>query len=128
MKSTYIYIILIGVLVAGIIFVRNNSDGSRISKVTAYDDFAQCLGEAGAKFYGTFWCPHCQSQKKLFDNSAKLPYIECSTPNGQGQLPICAEVGITSYPTWIFADETKLEGEQTLSTLAEKTSCELPNI
>lgn len=127
MKTTYIYIALIVALVVGLIIVRNNSDGGGNSaNATVYDTFAQCLGDAGAKFYGAYWCPHCQAQKKLFNDSKKLPYIECSTPDGQGRTQICIDNDITGYPTWILKDGTRLDGEQTLETLAEKTSCALP--
>lgn len=91
------------------------------------DSFAQCLGEKGAIFYGAFWCPHCQTQKKLFGKSAKLlPYVECSTPDGRGQLPVCKDAKIEGYPTWEFADGTRQSGEVPLKTLAEKTQCTLP--
>jgi len=33
---------------------------------TDYSEFAKCLTQKGAKMYGTFWCPHCQNQKKEF--------------------------------------------------------------
>ena len=57
-----------------------------------FDEFAQCLKNKGATFYGAFWCSHCQSQKELFGRSAKLlPYVECSNPNGQGQLQVCTD-------------------------------------
>jgi thiol-disulfide isomerase/thioredoxin len=89
-----------------------------------YDTFASCIEKSGAKFYGAFWCPHCQATKALFGKSAKLlPYVECSTPDGKGQLPICAEADIKGYPTWVFADGSRLSGEQTFQTLSEKTSC-----
>lgn len=92
-----------------------------------FDAFAQCLKDKGAVFYGAFWCPHCQNQKAMFGKSVKfLPYVECSTPNGQSQLEICTEKGIKGYPTWIFADESRLDGEIPLETLAEKTGCVLP--
>jgi len=96
-------------------------------KPSALDGFAECLGEQGATFYGAFWCPHCQNQKKLFGNAEKkLPYTECSTTNGQGQLPVCQEAGIESYPTWTFADGSRMTGEISLSELSKKTGCELP--
>ncbi len=89
-----------------------------------YDAFAQCLEEKGATFYGAFWCPHCQATKALFGRSAKLlPYVECSTPDGKSQLPICTEKDIKGYPTWVFADGSRLTGEQSLEALSEKTSC-----
>ena len=91
------------------------------------DAFAQCISDSGATFYGAFWCPHCQNQKALFGSSAKLlPYIECSTPDGRGQLPVCQEAGVEGYPTWDFADGTRIPGEVTLERLSELTSCELP--
>ncbi len=127
MKTTYIYIALVLALLAGLIFMRNASDGREGSAVaTAYDGFAQCLSDAGAKFYGAYWCPHCQAQKKLFENSKNLPYIECSTPDGNGQTPVCKDAGVTSYPTWIFADGSILEGERQFAELGEKTSCAVP--
>lgn len=93
---------------------------------TKYDSFGICLTEKGATFYGAFWCQHCKEQKKKFENSAKIPYVECSTPDGNGQNAICKEKGVESYPTWIFADGTKLTGEVSLEILSQKTGCELP--
>jgi len=91
------------------------------------DTFAQCLDEQGTKFYGAFWCPHCQKQKALFGKSEKyLPYIECSSPDGRKQLDICIEAGIKGYPTWEFSNTERLSGEIPLETLAEKTGCTLP--
>lgn len=111
-------IVLVGVL--GFAKMADNAPGK-------LDDFAACLGEKGAKFYGAFWCPHCQKQKALFGKSVKLlPYIECSAADGKSQLPICKEKEIKGYPTWIFTDGSRLDGEIPLETLAEKTSCELP--
>lgn len=102
-------------------FVNNDKTPAK------YDAFAQCLTDTGTKFYGAFWCPHCQEQKKLFGKSAKkLPYIECSTADGRGMLPVCKDVGIESYPTWVFPDGTRVSGEQSFETLSEKTSCILP--
>lgn len=91
------------------------------------DTFAQCIADSGATFYGAFWCPHCQAQKKMFGKSQSLlPYVECSAPNGKDQLPICKEKNITGYPTWEFADGTRESGEVPLEKLAEKTNCVLP--
>ena len=97
------------------------------------DAFATCLKDRGAIFYGTFWCPHCANQKKLFGKSVKfLPYVECSTADGKNQLLICKEKNITSYPTWDFlpvgeaTTTTRLTGEINLDKLAEQTGCQLP--
>ncbi|MDO8523193.1 MAG: hypothetical protein Q7S12_02830 [bacterium] len=91
------------------------------------DGFTQCLKDKGTIFYGAFWCPHCQAQKKLFGSSVKLlPYVECSFPNGNGQLAICNDKNIKSYPTWDFADGSRKEGEVSLEDLSAKTGCVLP--
>jgi hypothetical protein len=92
-----------------------------------YDSFAQCLSDKGAIFYGAFWCPHCQATKRMFGSSQRLlPYVECSTPNGQDQLQVCKDAGVQSYPTWVFPDGTRLTGERTLQELAAASTCELP--
>lgn len=118
-----IYILIALLLVGGVIFlVKTPGKGSK------YDGLAQCIKDSGATFYGAFWCPHCQAQKAAFGKSAKLlPYVECSTPDGQGQTAVCKDAGVTSYPTWKFANSTTtLTGEIPLGTLAEKTGCSLP--
>jgi thiol-disulfide isomerase/thioredoxin len=89
--------------------------------------FVQCLKDKGALFYGAFWCPHCQNQKKLFGSAADaLPYIECSNPDGKSLTQICIDKKIEGFPTWIFADGTRESGELSLEHLAEKTACQLP--
>jgi len=118
-KTNWILPIIIVLIVAGLVtllIVQGKKPGK-------YDGLTQCIKDSGAKFYGAFWCPHCQATKALFGRSAKLlPYIECSDAN-QKQIPICDDAGIKGYPTWIFADETRLTGERSLQELAEKTSC-----
>jgi hypothetical protein len=92
-----------------------------------YDEFAQCLGDKGATFYGAYWCPHCANQKELFlDSVDKLPYVECSLPNKAGQTQICIDKNISRYPTWEFADGSRIINVQQLHVLAEKTGCALP--
>ena len=93
-----------------------------------YDKLAMCIKEQGVIFYGAFWCPHCQRTKAMFGSSAKLlPYEECSTPDGKGQLQICKDKKVESYPTWVFADGSRLTGERTLQELSEKSGCVLPH-
>lgn len=101
--------------------------GFRPEKPGQLDGFAQCVKDSGAEFYGTFWCSHCQNQKKLFGSSKQyLPYIECSSPDGESQNQICKDKGIEGYPTWVFGDGSRLSGELSLETLASKTQCVLP--
>lgn len=123
-KNIVIFGVIAALVIAGIaLYVSKNS------KPGPLDAFARCLKEKNAVFYGAYWCPHCQTQKKMFGKSEKfLPYVECSTPDGQGQLPVCQEKKIEGYPTWEFADKSREAGEVPLEKLAEKTGCILPEI
>ena len=88
--------------------------------------FAQCLTEKGAKMYGAWWCPHCTKQKVLFGNAFdKVTYVECSDATKQ-MVPLCVSAGIKNYPTWEFADGSRVTGEQSFAALAQKTGCEVP--
>ena len=124
-----IFVSIIGLLLLGTIAtaVVRSGGSSNVAVAGELDSFATCLKDKGAVFYGAFWCPHCQAQKKMFGKSAKLmPYVECSTADANGQTQICIDKKISSYPTWEFADGSRLTGEIPLAQLAEKTSCVLP--
>jgi len=63
-KNSYI---LIGILI--LIIITFSFIGYRNSKLPGkYDDFAKCLTQNGVKFYGTYWCPHCNNQKRTLKN------------------------------------------------------------
>jgi Zn ribbon nucleic-acid-binding protein len=115
--------LIIGIVIFGAIIALLAYQGSKPGK---HDTFAQCITDSGAKFYGAFWCPHCQEQKAMFGRSAnKIPYVECSQPDRK-QTQICIDNKIEGYPTWIFADGTRKSGNVSLTNLAEITSCTLP--
>jgi hypothetical protein len=121
-KALYI---IVGLIVVGLIAFVIVSPG----KPGKYDALAKCIKDKGVTFYGAFWCPHCQAQKARFGKSAEyLPYVECSTPDGQGQTEVCKAAGITTYPTWQFGESTTTRhvGEMELADLASTTSCALP--
>jgi hypothetical protein len=120
-----LYIVITLVVIAGLVWLIKTP-----GKSGKYDDLAQCIKDKGAIFYGAFWCPHCQAQKARFGRSAKLlPYVECSTPDGKGQLQVCIDKNIQTYPTWYFPNGTSTDivtGEIELVDLAQRTSCALP--
>lgn len=121
-QITIVIVTLVVVLGIAVFFAQKESAPGQ------YDTFATCLKDSGAKFYGAFWCPHCREQKEMFGNSAKLlPYVECSTPDGQNQTAACAEKEIKSYPTWIFANGEIGNGTLPLIDLASSTGCALPS-
>ena len=118
--ATIIVIVGIGGLIALLLM--------QAKKPGKYDTTAQCITDSGAKFYGAWWCPHCQAQKAMFGKSAKkLPYIECQTPDSKPTKQ-CEDAGITKYPTWILPDNTLIPIESgsgvSLETLAAKTNCQ----
>jgi len=128
MSNKNIFLLIIGLLILGTIATVLLQSPGVSTGPGKYDAFAQCLKDKGAVFYGAFWCPHCQAEKALFGSSEKfLPYVECSTADGQGQTQECNDKNITSYPTWEFADGTRLNGEISLQQLVDKTSCQLPS-
>jgi hypothetical protein len=135
-NNVKIFLSVIGLLVLitiATVVVRSGPGGTTVADGT-YDTFAQCLKDKGLTFYGAFWCPHCQAQKKMFGSSSKLlPYVECSTADANGQLQVCKDQNIAGYPTWkmpdgtIIPNDTPLPGAGvTLETLSAKSGCPLP--
>lgn len=91
------------------------------------DDFAKCLTEKGVKFYGAWWCPHCKSQKELFDTAIQyVDYVECSPGPSRQMTQECQDAGVKGYPTWIYEDGTQLSGEQTFEALGKPVDCAVP--
>jgi glutaredoxin len=93
-----------------------------------YDTLAKCIAQSSTTFYGASWCPHCAAQKTKFGTGAQyLPYVECASPSGasSSETQVCIDHNITQYPTWVFADGSRLVGVQTPQTLATKTGCAL---
>jgi len=94
---------------------------------TTNDAFTRCIADSGTVFYGAFWCPHCQEQKKNFgDSKDLLPYVECDAGGVNPDPAACTAKGVTQYPTWVFPDGTRKTGLQTFEDLSAATSCALP--
>ena len=123
-----VIVVVLLIVIGGLYFLWQSQN----QKQMKLDTFAECITQSGAQFYGAFWCPHCQEQKAEFDTifgtgADKLPYIECSTPDTNDQLKVCADAGIKGYPTWKFADGSVKEGALSLQQLSTQTGCALPN-
>lgn len=101
-------------------------DGFPVQGPTGTVALAQCLRDKKITMYGAFWCPHCQNEKQAFgDAFTYVPYIECSTPDGNGELAVCTDKEVKSYPTWVFPGGKRLVGEQGLTKLSEASGCPL---
>jgi len=116
------------VVIGGMFFLQKTEPRTEFSQEDL-TEFATCLKESGAKFYGAFWCSHCRNQKAAFKEAVDaLPYIECSTEDSRGQTDVCKEAGITSYPTWEFSNGTRLSGEVPFADLAQNSGCSAPTL
>ncbi len=137
-KSIIGGVVILLLAAGGILFVMGGSSSgvAKVKSPTSTEEvvpdnapkgaleLAQCLSAKGATFYGAFWCSHCRTQRALFGSAVTaLPYVECSSADGNSQMQICKEKKIQGYPTWIFADGTMATGEQSFSVLAEKSGC-----
>ena len=120
-KTFYVILgaILIVVLGGAWFLVKISSENNNLPG--KYDDFAKCLNNKGILMYGAYWCPHCQNEKAAFGNSFKyVNYVECTQETQR-----CEAAGIKGYPTWIFPDGKRLEGEQGLDKLSKESGCAL---
>lgn len=88
--------------------------------------FAKALTQSGAKFYGAYWCPHCTATKELFEDGQNyLPYVEVTNPD-RTPNQVAIDNNIESYPTWVFANGTRLEGQQTLQAISTASGVAIP--
>lgn len=80
---------------------------------------AKYLGERGAIMYGSYKCPHCMEQKKLFGAAFRyVKYVECH-PKGENSNPsLCFANGIVNYPTWEIGGRF-YQGAMTLEELSK---------
>ncbi|OGM01092.1 hypothetical protein A2480_01500 [Candidatus Uhrbacteria bacterium RIFOXYC2_FULL_47_19] len=124
------YILAIIVLVVGVygvyrLIVRGSVPSTLPPTQEEIAGLADCLTESGAKFYGAYWCSHCERQKEEFGEAAsRLPFVECGVEGDVSlQTDVCRDAGITSYPTWVFADGTQKVGEVDFEQLAKLSEC-----
>lgn len=123
LNSSSILIIFAGIIAVGLIALAVMGNQTPAGA----EELAECMTENGATMYGAWWCPHCEAQKELFGKAFdNIHYVECSPGGTRTMSQECQDAGIEGYPTWEFADGSRLGGERTLQELAEKTGCELP--
>jgi glutaredoxin len=80
--------------------------GAKVETVSGTAEIAlvEHLAASDVKFYGAYWCAHCQKQKSLFGATAaaKLPYIECAADGENSQRQLCKDKNIQMFPTWVI--------------------------
>ncbi|MFP4568284.1 MAG: protein disulfide isomerase family protein [Candidatus Woesearchaeota archaeon] len=122
-KDNTIYYLVAGlVLIVGlIIFATTRSNtGNFTTEDGEFDEFAQCLTEQGAIFYGTEWCGYCQQQKEMLGSSMQhINFVDCDENRNT-----CMSEGVTGYPTWKINGQL-YSGMQQLPRLSELSGCEI---
>jgi len=121
-NNNLVYIIIGAVLLTLgiIIFLIAKPTGKAIKGEGEFDDFAKCLTENGAIFYGTEWCGFCQRQKESFGASMQyINFVDCDQNRNT-----CMSEGITGYPTWKINGQL-YSGLQQLDRLSSLSGCEL---
>ncbi len=109
------------------IFVLTALASAQQSQHEKMDEFAKCLTKKNVIMYGSFLCPHCDDQKKMFGDSFKyIHYDECSQMGLPQDVNACKLAQIRYTPTWVLASGERLVGVQTLKQLSDKTGCPLP--
>jgi hypothetical protein len=53
-------------------------------------------------------------------------YVECGMKGEHKEEPSCIQAGVKQFPTWEFPSGERHEGTLPLTTLAQKTGCNLP--
>lgn len=115
-------LVLLPVLVVAVLFGY-----FRFFSPSVLADFAKCLTEKKAVFYGMYDCPHCLAQKADFGRAMQyVNYVECKLDGGKTWADECKKENITATPTWKFDGKDEVSGRQSLQFLADKTGCPLP--
>jgi len=81
---------------------------------------AEHLSAVKAVYYGSWRCPACQAQTRLFGESAaaRLPYVECAKPKElPDQAAACQAAELRAYPTWVLPNGDRRTGVQSLEEL-----------
>ena len=99
-----------------------NPGGSEGDSTPAQRQLAKQLNKAGLKYYGSWRCPACQYQGRLFGTPAveSLPYVECARPQSlPAQHQACLDARIMGFPTWIHPSGERRVGVQSLDELRD---------
>lgn len=109
-----------------VLSVALNPSSSFAASAQNMDGFARCLSEKKVIMYGSFLCPHCEDQKKVFGHSFRyVTYVECLDFNTRKTTATCAAAQIHYTPTWIFPSGQRLTGTQSAKQLSDASGCPL---
>lgn len=109
----------------------SNKPTITIDLVEAVDQvaLANALTAANVEFYGAAWSAATNEQRALFEDGGQfLPFNELTGANRTLNAMVADPVNIVDpeVPVWIFDDGARLEGVQSLATLAAQLGIDLP--
>lgn len=128
MKKSLQLVLILGLCLGAVFFLSACGKAGNTNQVSQHNQsewtsLAKYLTDKGAKFYGAFWCSHCKNQKTMIGEAMQfITYIECA-PNPDNlyeRAQACIDANIESYPTWIFADNSRVSGVMSFEELANK--------
>ena len=97
---------------------------------TPVDDlaaFAKALKVGGVTLYGAAWDATTTAQRQLFgDGGQFLNFVEVTNADHSLSTTASANAITTTSPTWVFANQSRLVGNQTLAALAAQSSIAIP--
>ena len=97
---------------------------------TPVDDlaaFAKALKNGGATLYGAAWDATTTTQRQLFGDGAQfLNFVEVTNADHSLNSTANANNITTTSPTWVFAGQSRLVGNQTLAALAAQANIAIP--
>jgi len=120
-SSLAVFLAVIGVSYAAHSGARSSAPASQ-----AVTNLAKYMGSADCAMYGSYTCPHCNTQKLMFGDAFKyIKYVECN-PNGKNaNVELCNQKGIEAFPTWDINGQF-YEGAKSLRELAKLTGYKPP--
>lgn len=81
-------------------------------------ELAKHLQSTHSSMYGSYTCPHCNTQKLMFGDAFKyINYVECNPGGENPNATLCDEKGIDGYPTWEISGQLH-QGAKSLRELA----------
>ena len=126
-KVTLTVIILlfaVAAFLAYITYCDRDADWTELDKAK----LTACLEDNDATLYITTWCPACKTQLLKFGNAMRdINIVICDNSDDPNEInPECVLEKIEACPTWVFYDNTRLRGVQSLDELADFTKCPKP--
>ncbi len=111
--------LIVFVVVIGGAYISHSDLRASAPASKAVIELAKHLNGQNSSMYGSYTCPHCNTQKLMFSDAFKyINYVECNPGGENPNVKLCEEKGIDSYPTWEIKGELH-EGAKSLRELAK---------